>query len=115
MAYEMWLVTMYNKSLLNTGDNGESMAYEMWLVTMYNKSLLNTGDNGESMVYEMWLVTMYNKSLLDTGDNGESMAYVAGQNKTIKFSRNPTDIRSRDNYIQCKSMYSFISSTGFHC
>jgi hypothetical protein len=27
MAYEMWLVTMYNKSLLNICDNGESMAY----------------------------------------------------------------------------------------
>jgi hypothetical protein len=50
MAYEMWLVTMYNKSLLDTGDNGESMAYEMWLVTMYNKSLLNIGDNGESHI-----------------------------------------------------------------
>jgi hypothetical protein len=60
--------------LLNIGDNGESMAYEMWLVTMYNKSLLDTGDNGESMAYEMWLVKMYNKSLLNIGDNGESMA-----------------------------------------
>jgi hypothetical protein len=67
MAYEMWLVTMYNKSLQNICDNGESMAYEMWLVTMYNKSLLNICDNGESMAYEMWLSPlspMFSKLLL---------------------------------------------------